>query len=97
MKLCLRKPRKVSIEIFSQVSWISYPVVAEERAEVRGFLLVDELDKAGAVHGVDGGEDAAREQAQLQELRYGLVLCGFCHEIFRVAWDRRARWTRDFM
>lgn len=57
---------------------MSYPVVAQEGAEVWCLLLVNQLDKPGTVHSIDGGENAAREQAELQELRYGLVLCGFC-------------------
>lgn len=63
---------------------MSYPVVAQEGAEVGCLLLVDKLDKAGAVHGIDGREDAAREQTELQELRYGLILCGFCREEFNL-------------
>lgn len=55
-----------------------YPVIAQKGAEVGRLLLVNQLDKAGTVHSVDGGEDAAREQTELEELRYGLVLCGFC-------------------
>lgn len=55
----------------------TYPVIAQESAEVGRLLLVDQLDKAGTVHSIDGGEDAAREQTELQELCYGLVLCGF--------------------
>lgn len=58
---------------------MSYPVIAEESAEVVCFLLVDQLDKAGTVHGIDGREDAAREQTELQELGYGLIFCGFCY------------------
>lgn len=60
---------------------MSYPVIAQQSAEVGRLLLVDQLHKAGAVHGVDGREDAAREQTQLQELRDGLILCGFCQFI----------------
>lgn len=56
----------------------AHPVVAQQGAEVGRLLLVDQLHEAGAVHGVDGGEDAAREQAELQELGYRLVLGGFC-------------------
>lgn len=55
----------------------SYPVVAQECTEVRGLLLVDQLNKVGAVHRVDRREDAAREETQLQELCYRLVLCRF--------------------
>lgn len=40
---------------------MSYPVIAQQSAEVGRLLLVDQLHEAGAVHGVDGGEDAARE------------------------------------
>lgn len=57
---------------------MSYSVIAKESAEVGGLLLVDQLNEAGTVHSVDGREDAAREQTELQELCYGLVLCGFC-------------------
>ena len=59
---------------------VSYPVVAQQGAEVGGLLLVHQLYKAGAVDGVDGGEDAAREETELQELGDGLVLCGFWTE-----------------
>lgn len=57
---------------------VSYPVIAQESAEVGSLLLVHQLDKASAINGIDGREDAAREQAELQELCYGLILCGFC-------------------
>lgn len=57
---------------------VSYPVVAQEGAEVGRLLLVDQLDKACTVHGVDGREDAAREQTELQKLCDGLVLCRSC-------------------
>lgn len=40
---------------------MSHPVIAQQSAEVGRLLLVDQLHEAGAVHGVDGGEDAARE------------------------------------
>lgn len=57
---------------------LSYPVVAQESAEVGRHLLVDQLDKAGAVNSIDGGEDATREQTELQELCNGLILGRFC-------------------
>lgn len=65
---------------------MSYPVIAQQSAEVGRLLLVDQLHEAGAVHGVDGREDAAREQTKLQELGDGLVLCGFCQRAFTVVW-----------
>lgn len=58
---------------------MSYPVIAEESAEVVCFLLVDQLHKAGTVHGINGREDAARKQTELQELGDGLVFSGFCY------------------
>lgn len=58
----------------------SYPVVAQERTEVRGLLLVDQLNKVGTVHRIDRREDAAREETKLQELCYRLVLCRFCQK-----------------
>lgn len=66
---------------------VSYPVVAQEGAEVGRLLLVDQLDKAGAVNCVDGREDAAREQTELQKLCYGLILRGFCQIQFNVLSD----------
>lgn len=51
--------------MIDRVKIFSYPVVAEESTEVWCLLLVDQLHKAGAVHSIDGGEDAAREQAEL--------------------------------
>lgn len=63
---------------------MSYPVVAQEGAEVGCFLLVDQLNKTGTVDGIDRREDAAREQTELQELCYGLVLCGFCKKTLKV-------------
>lgn len=57
---------------------MSHPVVTQEGAEVWSLLLVNQLNKAGTVNSIDGGEDAAREQAELQELGDGLILCGFC-------------------
>lgn len=59
---------------------MSHPVIAQECAEVRGLLLVDQLNKVGTVHRVDRRENAAREEAKLQELCYGLVLCGLCRK-----------------
>lgn len=56
---------------------MSHPVIAEQGAEVGSLLLVHQLHKAGAVHRVDGREDTAREQTQLQELSDGLILGGF--------------------
>lgn len=61
-----------------------YPVIAEERAEVRGFLLVDQLNKAGTVHCVNRGEDAAREETKLQELCYRLILRRFCRKMLKL-------------
>lgn len=60
------------------VKGVSYPVVAQEGAEIGRLLLVDQLNEAGTVHSIDGRENAAREQTKLQELCYGLILCGFC-------------------
>ena len=51
-----------------------YPVEADERGEVGRLEHVDDLDKVRAVDGVGGGEDAAGEEAQLQERRDRLVL-----------------------
>lgn len=59
---------------------MTHPVIAQECAEVRGFLLVDQLNKVGTVHRVDRRENAAREETKLQELCYGLVLCGLCRK-----------------
>ena len=59
---------------------VSYPVVAQQGAEVGGLLLVHQLHEAGAVDGVDGREDAAGEETELQELGDGLVLRGFWTE-----------------
>lgn len=56
---------------------MTHSVVAQQRAEVGRLLLVHQLHEAGAVNGVDGGEHAAGEDAQLQELRDGFVLGGF--------------------
>lgn len=55
-----------------------HPVIAQKCAEVGSLLLVDQLHKTCTVHGVDGREDAAREQTELQELCDGLILSGFC-------------------
>lgn len=72
------------LSVYVQYVYVSYPVIAQKGAEVGRLLLVDQLDKASAVHGVDGREDAAREQTELQELRYGLILCRFCQQAFTV-------------
>lgn len=37
-----------------KVSKKTHAIVTQQRAEVLGFLLVHELDKTGAVDGVDG-------------------------------------------
>lgn len=52
-----------------------YPIIAEQRGEVGGAQTVQNLYELGAVDGVHSGEDAAREQTQLQQLRDRLVLC----------------------
>lgn len=62
----------------------SYPVVAQQRTEVRGLLLVDQLNKVGTVHRIDRREDAAREETKLQELCYRFVLCRFCRKNVKV-------------
>lgn len=59
---------------------MSHPVIAQERTEVRRFLLVDQLNKVGTVHRVDRREDAAREETKLQELSNRLVLCRLCRK-----------------
>lgn len=40
---------------------MSHPVITQQGAEVGCLLLVDQLDEAGTVHGIDGREDAAGE------------------------------------
>ncbi len=50
------------------------PVEADQRREVRGLEHVDDVNELGAVDGVGDGEDAAREEAELQERRDRLVL-----------------------
>lgn len=62
----------------------SYPVVAQECTEVRGLLLVDQLNKVGTVYRIDRREDAAREETKLQELCYRLILCRFCRKKIKV-------------
>lgn len=62
----------------------SYPIIAQECTEVRGLLLVDQLNKVGTVHRINRREDAAREETKLQELGYSLVLCRFCWKNFKV-------------
>jgi len=48
-------------------------IVADDRAEVGRLEAVYDLNELGAVIGVDLCEQTAREDAQLQEDRYGLV------------------------
>jgi len=59
---------------------VSYPVVAQQGAEVGSLLLMHQLYEACTVDCIAGGEDAAREQTELQELGDGLVFRGFWTE-----------------
>ena len=67
-QLTQTQPRSTNQPLPQRVSRPPHPVVAEQGAEVGRLLLVHQLHEAGAVDGVDGGEDAAGEEAQLQEL-----------------------------
>lgn len=54
----------------------THPIVAQQRGEVGRLERMHGVHELCAVERVGGGEDAAREQAQLHEARHGLVLGG---------------------
>lgn len=79
-KACLAflKPQQGIVSGAQKVVAPPHLVVADEGGEVWRLQDVDQVHKLGAVEGVQGRERAAREHAQLQELRDGLVLGRTC-------------------
>lgn len=70
----------------------THAIVTQQCAEVLGFLLVHELDKAGAVDGVDGWKDTTWEQTELKKFSDGLVLRGFWKGRRKGKKEKRVKW-----